>query len=233
MVRAGNQKLDGAAAAAYATYLADGEPEQARLARFDDVLDWRASPACRRTAPSRGHGPGRARRRLAVHRWTPPRWPRPWRAARPQPRRALGGSDVLPVNEIDTGGSVPAVLRDRRRPGGGGDALAASRGRCRRTPPARACGCWSRTASGPRAWCEQARTKLVDDGFRFINGGNAASFGVDESAGADPRRHRRRAWSGASGWPSRWGCRPRRCSLRTAGQTVADVIVILGEDFAP
>ena len=29
---------------------------------------------------------------------------------------------------------------------------------------------------------EKARAKLVDDGFRFVNGGNAASFDFDESA---------------------------------------------------
>ena len=39
VVRAGSQKLTGAQAAAYATYLADGEPETVRLARFNDVFD--------------------------------------------------------------------------------------------------------------------------------------------------------------------------------------------------
>ena len=54
MVRAGSQRLNGAQAAAYATYLADGEPEQVRLARFNDVLDGvlaRCRPPSRRSPP--------------------------------------------------------------------------------------------------------------------------------------------------------------------------------------
>jgi hypothetical protein len=38
VVPAGTAKLSGASAVAFSTYLADGEPEQARLARFDSVL---------------------------------------------------------------------------------------------------------------------------------------------------------------------------------------------------
>jgi anionic cell wall polymer biosynthesis LytR-Cps2A-Psr (LCP) family protein len=38
VVPAGTQKLNGSAAVAYATFLADSEPEQSRLARFDAVL---------------------------------------------------------------------------------------------------------------------------------------------------------------------------------------------------
>ena len=51
-MRAGNQQLGGAAAAAYATYLAEGEPEQARLARFDDVLDRGGCASCPPTTPA-------------------------------------------------------------------------------------------------------------------------------------------------------------------------------------
>jgi anionic cell wall polymer biosynthesis LytR-Cps2A-Psr (LCP) family protein len=39
VVPAGTQRLTGSAAVAYATFLADSEPEQSRLARFDQVLD--------------------------------------------------------------------------------------------------------------------------------------------------------------------------------------------------
>ena len=38
VVQSGPQRLEGSAAAAYATYLAEGEPELARLARFEEVL---------------------------------------------------------------------------------------------------------------------------------------------------------------------------------------------------
>ena len=107
VVRAGNQQLDGAAAAAYATYLAEGEPEQARLARFDDVL----SAAGRRAA----RGPGRevvavlaqAGRRVAHHAGL-------HGAGRPAPRccegcrgRAVAGlRRPAGQRELDTGASV-------------------------------------------------------------------------------------------------------------------------------
>jgi len=79
---------------------------------------------------------------------------------------------------------------------------------------------------------EKARTKLVDDGFRFINGGNAASFDNEESAVIIP--------DGTEKSVSRGERVAKSLGLPTTsvvpsdrGQTVADVIVILGKDFAP
>ena len=57
-VPAGQQHLDGVAAAAYATYTVPGEPAQAQLARLDTVLEaviggFADKPSCRRPADRR------------------------------------------------------------------------------------------------------------------------------------------------------------------------------------
>jgi anionic cell wall polymer biosynthesis LytR-Cps2A-Psr (LCP) family protein len=228
VVPAGNQKLDGAAAAAYATYLAEGEPEQARLARYDDVLggllealpDDQADVV--RVLEKAGDGSrttldpaGLAARLLALKQ-----------AAADQDLV----SDVLPVTEIDTGagaasygiepGQVAAMMRSRF-PGAlqkdaGGEVLRVL----------------VENGVGTPGLVEKARAKLVDDGFRFINGGNAASFDNEESSVIIP--------DGTAKSVTRGERVARSLGLPTTsvvpsdrGQTVADVIVILGKDFAP
>ena len=228
VVRAGNQKLGGEAAAAYATYLAEDEPEQARLARYDDVLGGllEALPADRAEVVSAlakaGDGSqstldpaGLADRLLALKE-----------AADDQDLV----SDVLPVTEIDTGAGTPsygidaaqvAAMMRTRFPGAlqkdaGGEVLRVL----------------VENGVGTPGLVEKARTKLVDDGFRFINGGNAASFDNEESAVIIP--------DGTEKSVSRGERVAKSLGLPTTsvvpsdrGQTVADVIVILGKDFAP
>jgi len=79
---------------------------------------------------------------------------------------------------------------------------------------------------------EQARSKLVTAGFRFVNGGNAADFTGEPSSviipdGTESRVRQGQRVAAALGLPA--------SSIATSdrGQTVADVIVILGSDFAP
>ena len=80
---------------------------------------------------------------------------------------------------------------------------------------------------------EQARAKLVDDGFRFINGGNASTFGLAEQPGPGARRHLAERRPGAERVAESLGLPASAVQPSDRGQTVADVIVILGEDFAP
>ena len=178
VVRAGNQHLKGPAAAAYATYLADGEPEQARLARFDDVLTAVAAALPKDHASlvaalaALGDGSrstldssaladrlavlgSAAGRRVAGVR----------RASRHRDRHRRRGD----------------VVRARCRPGGRHDA--------RPLPGCAAAGRERREPAGPGGerrrdpgLVEKARTKLVDAGFRFINGGNASPFNADPAA---------------------------------------------------
>jgi len=79
---------------------------------------------------------------------------------------------------------------------------------------------------------ELARAKLVAEGFQFVNGGNAATFDVAESAvfipdGTAESVRRGEQVAAALGVP------PSAVTASDRGQTVADVIVILGEDFLP
>jgi anionic cell wall polymer biosynthesis LytR-Cps2A-Psr (LCP) family protein len=218
VVRAGNQRLKGAAAAAYATYLAEGEPEQARLARFDDVLTAVAAALPKDHASlvaalaALGDGSRSSLDSSALAD----------RLAVLGSAAASGSlvSDVLPVTEIDTGGAVTSY---------GLDAAQAAA-----TMRARFPGVLQKDANGEslRVLVEKARTKLVAAGFRFVNGGNASPFNADPSGvlvpdGTDKSLERGRRVAAALGLPDS-SVRPE-----DRGQSVADVIVILGSDFTP
>jgi hypothetical protein len=228
VVGAGNQKLKGAAAAAYATYLAEDEPEQARLARFDDVLSGllKALPEDRADVVAAlgkaGDGSESTLEATAL-------------ADRLLQLRTAAEedelvSDVLPVTEIDTGtetptygiepGQVAAMMRSRfpaaLQQDAGGEVLRVL----------------VENGVGTPGLVEKARAKLVDDGFRFVNGGNAASFDFDESAviipdGTEKSVARGQRVARSLGLPN------SSVTTSNRGQTVADVIVILGKDFAP
>ena len=175
VVRAGSQRLTGSQAAAYASYLADGEPETVRLARFNDVFDGvlRALPASEAaiaatiTGLSTGSSivadSGAARRLLVVLRTA---------AAKEQLHY-----DVLPVNDIDTGDrSTPtASTRPRRAP----SCSRCSRGRCRRTRTGDTVRVLVENGIGTPDLVTAARVKLVKDGFQFITGGNASEPQID------------------------------------------------------
>jgi anionic cell wall polymer biosynthesis LytR-Cps2A-Psr (LCP) family protein len=228
VVKAGNQLLKGPAAAAYAGYLADGEPEQARLARFDEVLTGLATklPADQAgvttalTAAGAGStstlDPVQLANRLVV-----------LRSAASKDKLV---SDVLPVTELDTGGNDVSYGLDT------GQAAAMMRSNFSGTLLQDANGDTVRVAVenglGTPGLIEQARSKLVDKGFLFVNGGNASPFNNDPSSvqvpdGTDKSIARGREVAAALGLPASSVVPVDR------GQTVADVIVILGKDFKP
>jgi hypothetical protein len=228
VVKAGNQRLKGSAAAAYATYLADSEPEEARLARFDDVL---TAVLAKLPADETGIGAFLATAgagsssnldqaalaaRLAVMR----------EAA----KKGELVSDVLPVNEIDTGGPVPSYGLNA------GDADAALRDKFPGALQKDASGGVVRVlvenGVGTPGLVEQARSKLVDAGFQFKNGGNASPFtnqpsSIQVSDGTDASMAKGRRVAAALGLPA------DSVVPNDRGQTIADVIVILGPDFRP
>ncbi len=224
VARAGRQELGGTAAAAYATYLAEREPEQARLVRFDDVLEGLLSALPEDAAgvaaavDAAGDGSrstldsaGVANRLLAM------------KAADPLV------SDVLPVTEIDTGstvasygiepGQVAAVMRSlfpgALQQDAGGEVVRVL----------------VENGVGTPGLVEKARARLVDAGFRFVNGGNAGEFSRKPSAvlipdGTEKNVQRGQRVAAALGLPE------NAVTTSDRGQTVADVIVILGGDFA-
>lgn len=228
VVKAGNQLLKGSAAVAYATYLADTEPEEARLARFDDVLTAMLSKlpadetgigaflATAGAGSSSNLDQGALAARLAVMR----------EAA----KKGEFVSDVLPVNEIDTGGPVPSYGLNV------GDADAALRDKFPGALQKDASGGVVRVlvenGVGTPGLAEQARSKLVDAGFQFKNGGNASPFtnqpsSIQVSDGTDASLEKGRRVAAALGLPA------DSVVPNDRGQTIADVIVILGPDFAP
>ena len=228
VVQAGSQRLTGEAAAAYATYAAPEEPEQARLARFYDVLDGvlRGLPdqraQVRTTISSLADG---SRSTLPVGAL----------AELVTAAHAVAEdddllSDVLPVNPIDTGTGTEsygvnaqqaAALMQARFPQalveeGQGDALRVL----------------VQNGVGTPGLVDRARSRLVDAGFRFVNGGNAPDFDNPTSRVVIPdatqaSQERGRQVAAALGLPA------TSVELTTQGQTVADVIVVLGRDFRP
>lgn len=228
VVAAGNQKLDGRAASAYATFLADGEPELARLARFDDVLTGIAGglPAERAALVTVLSGLGGGSRSTLDSTALADRLAVLHAAAAAESLVA----DVLPVKELDTGGPVTDFALDT------GQSAATMRslfpGALQKDATGESLRVLVENGVGTPGLVEQARAKLVADGFRFVNGGNASEFGLAASLVLVP--------DGTSGSVARGRRVARSLGLPAAavepsdrGQTVADVIVILGRNFAP
>lgn len=228
VVRAGTQQLGGTSAAAYATYLGEGEPEQARLARFDEVLlgVLAALPAEAPALESLVGGLGEASRSTLDPIGL---------AGRLAPLRdAVAAeelvSDLLPVTEIDTGGGAPTYGIDSGQVG----AMMRARfpGALQTDAGGEVLRVLVENGVGTPGLVEQAREKLVAAGFRFVNGGNAASFTGDPSVviipdGTEQSVSRGQRVAAALGLPD------SAIAPSDRGQTVADVIVILGSDFTP
>jgi len=221
-----DQKLSGAQAAAYATHLGAGEPEPARSARLSQVLTalFAAMPEGRDDVQTQLDeladtsrstlSPAELSARLAD-------------LAATQRSGDLGAA-VLPVKEISTGGDqtmygldgaeatsvVEARFAGAQRPGGE-DAVRVL----------------VQNGVGTPGLGEQARHLLVDAGMRFVSGGNAATLGREKTVVAIPTdgqrdRDRAAAVAKALGLPD---------DVIAVGKdqpTLADVVVVLGEDFA-
>lgn len=226
IVRAGAQRLAGTGAVAYATYLASGEGELARLPRLQAVIDGIAAAAKVKgqaavVAAVSGLGSGAQLNR-------PPSEVAELLVGLPD---AEVTADSLPVHEIDTGGATaygvdPEALRTLVD-----NALADS-------VPASARGTNNRVlvqnGVGTPGVGESVRGKLDKAGFRYRAGGNVPGFtfrgkpsvvlikdGTQESITAGQRV------ASALGLPvSAVQTDPR-------GQSVADIIVIIGADYRP
>ncbi len=228
VVRAGSQHLNGAQAAAYATYAAPEEPEQARLARFYDVLDGvlRGLPDQTReiegtvTSLKAGSSSTLSSSLLAEI------------LAAAQAVSVDGDmlSDVLPVNAIATGAGeesygvnaqqAAALMEARFAPSLVKDAAGG---------PVRVL---VQNGVGTPGLVDKARTKLVKAGFRFVNGNNAPEFGQKKSAVLIPDSTPASVQRGA-GVAAALGLPASSVGVSGQGQTVAEVIVVLGKDFKP
>jgi anionic cell wall polymer biosynthesis LytR-Cps2A-Psr (LCP) family protein len=221
------QLLQGPQAAAYATFLGAGEAEEARMARFTTVLhsvvEKLPQDATKIEAIFTSLGASS-------------------RATVPTPQVAafferlhydVIGDDIvlrpLPVKPIDSGG--PSAYRIDA------DASAAMVQEllpaATRTPgPNSKVRVLVQNGVGSPGLNAAARQLLVDAGFTYVNGGNAASFGQVATEIVVPD---------ATPDSLKWGADiaaalkvpGKDVVVATSGQSVADVIVVLGADFVP
>ncbi len=223
LVGAGPQRLDGARATAFATYLAPGEQEQARLARVQVLVDGilAALPATGLEQLLGSLGPGSVST-------LPPAGLAAFLAglAADDRAQALQG-DTLPVVPIDPGNGVTAFRLDTAA----SDALV-DRLLAQSVPPGR------RTTGnrvlvlngvGTPGLGNRVRAKLVPAGFVYVGSRNAQQFGypttmvlVRDAAPADQELGARVAR--AIGVP------PSSVATSEIG-SVADVVVLVGGDF--
>jgi hypothetical protein len=228
VVRAGSQHLAGAAAAAYAAYAVPEEPEQARLARFYDVLDGvlRGLPDQTREI----EGTVTSLKAGSSSTISPTLLAEIIAAAHSVAQDGDMLSDVLPVNAIATGAGEESY--------GVNAQLAAALMKVRFAPslvketgggPVRVL---VQNGVGTPGLVDKARSKLIAAGFRFVNGGNASQFGektttvlIPDSAPASVER--------GAAVAAALGLQASVVGVSGQGQTVAEVIVVLGRDFKP
>jgi anionic cell wall polymer biosynthesis LytR-Cps2A-Psr (LCP) family protein len=229
VVRSGSQKLNGAQAAAYATYLGEGEPETVRLARFNDVFD-----QILRSLPSGGSQVAATLTGLAsgsTSSLTPAKLADLLVALRASAIKESLHYDVLPVNNIDTGDTVDTYGLDSSKANTLLQSLFAPS--LQKDPTGDTVRVLVENGVGTPDLLSSARSKLVDDGFRFITGGNAAELSPTDASvvliedGSQKSQARGARVAKSLKLPS------SAIQINPRGQTVADVIVILGADFKP
>lgn len=229
LVTAGDaQLLKGREAVAYANYLAKGEVEEARLARFGDVLDqlMQRLPDNRDTLVNLfTEVDATERATLSVDELAD--------FALSYGDIARGGDAAyqsLPTTILDSNGKLPALnvdpegldrlrsglLADSLPPDAGGDQITVLIQNGVGTPG-----------------LEQDAAKLLQDaGYDFLNGGNANTFGVKETIVLIPDSTPASVTLGEN-VASTLGVPSSAVQVSDQGSSVADVIVVLGEDFKP
>jgi anionic cell wall polymer biosynthesis LytR-Cps2A-Psr (LCP) family protein len=229
VVRAGSQRLTGSQAAAYATYLAEGEPETVRLARFNDVFDGvlrklpatEAGIAAAITGLSTGSSSSLSLGQLASLLVT----------LRTAAVKELINYDVLPVNDIDTGDTVDTYGLDSAKAGPLLQSLfAASLQKDRTGDTVRVL---VENGIGTPDLVTAARGHLVKDGFQFITGGNASDLSATAASVVLIEDGSNKALARGARVAKSLGLPTSSIQINPRGQTVADVIVILGADFKP
>jgi len=220
------QRLDGRSAAAYAAYRGARDQEQTRTARFSDVLMalFKALPTDQAQLDAVVNKPGRD----ANSTWSPA-----------QVSAFLVGLSAsaraddllltnLPVKVIDTGSATPSFRLDQEASRAlVNQAFADSR------PQGRAGGevrVLIQNGVGTPGLGDVARSKLVKAGYVFVNGGNAAKFGRATTAVVVPDDTSASLRRGAD-VAKTLGLPASAVQVSGQGQSVADLVVILGKDF--
>jgi hypothetical protein len=229
VVAAGDgQLLNGKQAVAYANYLAKGDVEEARLARFGDVLDqlMQRLPNNRDTLVKLFTEVNATERStLSVDDLAD--------FALEYGNVARGGDAAyqsLPTTVLESSGKLPALnidpegldrlrsglLADSLPPDAGGDQITVL----------------IQNGVGTPGIEQDAATLLRDAGYDFLNGGNANSFGVKQTIVLIPDSTTASVTLGED-VASTLGVPDSAVEVSDQGSSVADVIVVLGEDFKP
>ena len=224
----GPQHLAGPAAAVYALYLGPGEPEAARLARFDEVLQGVLGGLptdASEVEPLVQHLGSTSQATVPDSRLS---------GFLASLAKATQGDNtlfqVLPTRAVDTGGGNPAYLLDSTAAAALIDgSFAGSKPPASAAQPVRVL---VQNGVGTPGLGESAYQKLHHAGFSFIPGGNANHFGYAKTLilipdGSSEWIQQGQAVAHALGVPTN-GIR-----INSQGLTVADIVVILGKDYHP
>lgn len=226
VVPAGPQRLAGAGAVAFLTYLAPGEQEQARLARVQEVLDGvvAALPAAPELAAVLdGLGP------RSTSTAAPAQLAAFLLGLQSDAQADRLQYDVLPVVDLDPGGEVTAFRVDTAAAAAVVDRL------LRASVPAGTREGGNRVlvlnGVGTPGLGEAVRAKLVPAGFVFAGSDNAPRFGYATTQVLVPE-----ATPEAQALGERVATALGLPGLQIGTQelgTVADVVVVVGADFRP
>ena len=228
VVAAGDdQLLQGPAAAAFATYLAEGETEEARIARFTQILRLTLAKL-----PEDNKAVETVLGQLGAS--AQPSVPFDQIAAFLVRLRAdIVADDVvyknLPVKPIDSGGPAANRVDNEATAVMVADLLPEAL----RTPgPNSKVRVLVQNGVGSPGLNAQAREELVGAGFTYVNGGNAAEFGKATTEIVLPDATAESLQWGAD-IAEALGVPASAVAVADSGQSVADVIVVLGSDFEP
>lgn len=228
LVAGPQQRLDGRQAAAYATHLGVAEAEAARLARQEDVLTALVAGLPDDAGQVEGMlaavgglsrtvgGDAGVVADLLV------------RVAEHLERDGGYGASVLPVREIATGGDEVLYGLDDAE---AAEVLAARFAGARRAGAGETVRVLVQNGAGTPGLEDLARERLVEAGYRFVGGGNAAVLGRRTSAVLVPEDTPRLREAGL-GVVEALGLPDSVLAVGREAPTTADVIVVLGADFA-
>ena len=227
LIPAGNQHLDGASAAVYAGFLGAGEPEQSRLARLDSVLwprSWHADdPAdADQVAPSA---------RLGVE---PLRAPCPDASPPPRPSDRQSSRSVhrtLPIRAIDAGRPRPRSPSTRRRAPCSDDLLASSRAAKRPGGDVRVL--VQNGVGTPGLAARRARDRLVGRRLHLRPRGQRLVLRQRPLGRPDHRATPRTSARRGQAVVKALGPPDSALRVTSQGQSIADVVVVLGKDYKP
>jgi hypothetical protein len=223
-----SQLLSGAEAVAFATYLGAEENEESRLARFSQVLDQvvRRLPADRAALVQALDKAG-ATDRATLDTQTLADFLLGYGGIG---RAGDTTYQTLPVNTLETGGPVPSLVVDpegleRLHQGLLADSLPPDAGGQEITVLVQ-------NGVGTPGLEQDAAKLLREQGYDFLNGGNASSFGVEETLVLIPDSTPASQALGDD-VAATLDVPPTAVKVSNQGSTFADVIVVLGADFKP